>query len=385
MFISSNINPYQNFANSTFVKLENLESKKDTTSNTTQNDLTKSKNDNFNDDYKTTYASEFGFRIDEKGFFEKDLNKSAKIPLDYDINIKSLREISKQLIKLDENLNYNKIDLPKLLNSYHNTLKTINPEFENNDNSFLNRSTILNLNQGYSYTYNGTILKVYENSKELQEAKDTNKNLNILMLDNKIGDFAFNSSVENTSNNPIIKPYLSKNGEVTKSGLLLNYIYNDVKSQNEQKANFFMSPIELDFSSNVKFQKLMRGELDLKDYIDENNKEKMSFDLYLYINGVNKNTTSEDKLSVFFQQYINYQHSINMEEFANSSSIYSLYVEQTQNSFEKLKSDFNHKSDHIDLEKINTQKTLLDTQFLENRKRQANINKILHSYLNAMA
>ncbi|TXE90079.1 hypothetical protein FPD38_00140 [Campylobacter volucris] len=385
MFISSNINPYQNFANSTFVKLENLESKKDTTSNTTQNDLTKSKNDNFNDDYKTTYASEFGFRIDEKGFFEKDLNKSAKIPFDYDINIKSLREISKQLIKLDENLNYNKIDLPKLLNSYHNTLKTINPEFENNDNSFLNRSAILNLNQGYSYTYNGTILKVYENSKELQEAKDTNKNLNILMLDNKIGDFAFNSSVENTSNNPIIKPYLSKNGEVTKSGLLLNYIYNDVKSQNEQKANFFMSPIELDFSSNVKFQKLMRGELDLKDYIDENNKEKMSFDLYLYINGVNKNTTSEDKLSVFFQQYINYQHSINMEEFANSSSIYSLYVEQTQNTFEKLKSDFNHKSDHIDLEKINTQKTLLDTLFLENRKRQANINKILHSYLNAMA
>lgn len=384
MFISSNINPYQNFANSSFAKLENLEPKKDTNNNVAQNDFTKSK-ENFDNDYKITYASEFGFRIDEKGFFEKDLNKSARIPLDYDINIKSIREISKQLTKLDENLNYNKIDLPKLLNSYHNTLKTINPEFENNDNSFLNKSTILSLNQGYSYDYDGKILKVYENSKELQEAKDANKNLNTLMLDNKIGDFAFNSSVENTSNNPIIKPYLSKNGEVTKSGLLLNYIYNDVKSQNEQKANFFMSPIELDFSSNVKFQKLMRGELDPKDFIDENNKEKMSFDLYLYINGVDKKTTSEDKLSVFFQQYINYQHSINMEEFANSSSIYSLYVKQIQNSFEKLKNDFDHKSDHIDLEKINSQKAFLDTQFLENRKRQANINKILHSYLNAMA
>lgn len=384
MFISSNINPYQNFANSSFAKLENLEPKKDTTNNVAQNDFTKSK-ENFDNDYKITYASEFGFRIDEKGFFEKDLNKSAKIPFDYDINIKSIREISKQLTKLDENLNYNKIDLPKLLNSYHNTLKTINPEFENNDNSFFNKSTILSLNQGYSYDYDGKILKVYENFKELQEAKDANKNLNTLMLDNKIGDFAFNSSIENTSNNLIIKPYLSKNGEVTKSGLLLNYIYNDVKSQNEQKANFFMSPIELDFSSNVKFQKLMRGELDPKDFIDENNKEKMSFDLYLYINGVDKNTTPEDKLSIFFQQYINYQHSINMEEFANSSSIYSLYVKQTQNSFEKLKNDFNHKSDHIDLEKINTQKENLDTQFLENRKRQANINKILHSYLNAMA
>ncbi|MBF7044190.1 hypothetical protein IY888_04480, partial [Campylobacter volucris] len=89
MFISSNINPYQNFANSSFAKLENLEPKKDTANNVAQNDFTKSK-ENFDNDYKITYASEFGFRIDEKGFFEKDLNKSAKIPLDYDINIKSI-------------------------------------------------------------------------------------------------------------------------------------------------------------------------------------------------------------------------------------------------------------------------------------------------------
>lgn len=65
-------------------------------------------------DYEASYASEFGFRINEQGFFEKDLNKTAALPLDYDINIKSIREISKQLIKLDENLNYNKIDLPRL-------------------------------------------------------------------------------------------------------------------------------------------------------------------------------------------------------------------------------------------------------------------------------
>lgn len=307
------------------------------------------------------------------------------MPLDYDINIKSIREISKQLIKLDENLNYNKIDLPRLLNTYHNTLKTINHEFQKSDNNFLNKAQISELNQGYSYTYEGKILKVYENAKSLQNAKETNKNLNTLMLDNKIGDFAFNASIENTASNPIIRPYLNQQGEVSKSGLLLNYIYHDLKEQNNQKTSFFLSPIELDMSSNVNFQKLMRGQMSMQDYLSESNKEKMSFDLYLYINGVDKNNTTEDKLSVFFQQYINYQHSINMQEFANSSSIYSLYSEQISKDFEALKKEFNQNDSNIDLEKINTQKELLDTQFLENRKRQASINKILHSYLNAMA
>ncbi|WP_291950251.1 hypothetical protein [Campylobacter sp.] len=383
MFINSNISPYQNFTTHHFLKSErnNLNKIDD---DTTQGNFVNS-NSLYPNEHKITYASEFGFRIDERGFFEKDFNKSAKIPIEYDINIKSIREISKQLIKLDENLNYNKIDLPKLLNSYHNTLKTINPEFQSNNNSYLNKSQILKLNQGYSYDYDGKILKIYENSQDLLDAKDANKNLNTLMLDNKIGDFAFKLSVENTSSNLVIKPYLNKNAEVSKSGLFLNYIYNDIKEQNNNKTNFFLSPIELDYSSNMKFQKLMSGELKVDDYINENNKEKMSFDLYLYINGVDKNTTSEDKLSVFFQQYINYQHSINMQEFANSSSIYELYIGQVDKYFQNLKNDFNTKSENIDLEKINSQKENLDMQFLEHRKKQASINKILHSYLNAMA
>ncbi|WP_257942822.1 hypothetical protein UPTC15624_01461 [Campylobacter lari] len=381
MFVNSNVNPYQNFANYPFAKTGHAEEKKENTN--IKSDLLDIKGSNL--DYKVTYASEFGFRINEQGFFEKDLNKTAALPLDYDINIKSIREISKQLIKLDENLNYNKIDLPRLLNTYHNTLKTINPQFQNNDNDFLSKTQISELNQGYSYTYEGKILKVYENAKSLQNAKETNKNLNTLMLDNKIGDFAFNAGIENTASNPIIKPYLNRQGAVSKSGLLLNYIYHDLNEQNHQKANFFLSPIELDISSNVNFQKLMRGQMSIQDYLSESNKEKMSFDLYLHINGVDKNNTSEDKLSVFFQQYINYQHSINMQEFANSSSIYSLYSEQIGKDFEALKKEFNQNDSNIDLEKINTQKELLDTQFLENRKRQASINKILHSYLNAMA
>ncbi|EAK9869614.1 hypothetical protein YZ12_05990 [Campylobacter lari] len=381
MFVNSNVNPYQNFANYPFAKTGHAEEKKENTN--IKSDLLDIKGSNL--DYEASYASEFGFRINEQGFFEKDLNKTAALPLDYDINIKSIREISKQLIKLDENLNYNKIDLPRLLNTYHNTLKTINHEFQKSDNNFLNKAQISELNQGYSYTYEGKILKVYENAKSLQNAKETNKNLNTLMLDNKIGDFAFNASIENTASNPIIRPYLNRQGEVSKSGLLLNYIYHDLKEQNNQKTSFFLSPIELDMSSNVNFQKLMRGQMSMQDYLSESNKEKMSFDLYLYINGVDKNNTTEDKLSVFFQQYINYQHSINMQEFANSSSIYSLYSEQISKDFEALKKEFNQNDSNIDLEKINTQKELLDTQFLENRKRQASINKILHSYLNAMA
>ncbi|EAH6293132.1 TPA: hypothetical protein ACH55D_001363 [Campylobacter lari] len=381
MFVNSNVNPYQNFANYPFAKTGHAEEKKENTN--IKSDLLDIKGSNL--DYEASYASEFGFRINEQGFFEKDLNKTAALPLDYDINIKSIREISKQLIKLDENLNYNKIDLPRLLNTYHNTLKTINHEFQKSDNNFLNKAQISELNQGYSYTYEGKILKVYENAKSLQNAKETNKNLNTLMLDNKIGDFAFNASIENTASNPIIRPYLNQQGEVSKSGLLLNYIYHDLKEQNNQKTSFFLSPIELDMSSNVNFQKLMRGQMSMQDYLSESNKEKMSFDLYLYINGVDKNNTTEDKLSVFFQQYINYQHSINMQEFANSSSIYSLYSEQISKDFEALKKEFNQNDSNIDLEKINTQKELLDTQFLENRKRQASINKILHSYLNAMA
>ncbi|AJC86922.1 hypothetical protein [Campylobacter sp. RM16704] len=381
MFINSNINPYQNFANYPFVKNENMEQKKENIS--VKSNLFETKNSNI--DYKVTYASEFGFRIDEQGFFEKDLNKTAKIPLDYDINIKSIREISKQLIKLDESLNYNKIDLPRLLNTYHNTLRTINPQFQDNDNAFLNKSQILELNQGYSYTHEGKILKIYENINILQDAKKLNINLNTLMLDNKVGDFAFNASIENTADNPILRPYLNKQAEVSKSGLLLNYIYHDLKEQNNMKSNFFLSPIEINIVSNINFQKIMSGEIDIQDFINENNKEKMSFDLYLHINGVDKNNTSEDKLSIFFQQYVNYQHNINMDEFVNSSSIYALYSKKIAKDFEKIRDDFNQNNSNIDLQKINIQKEILDTQFLENRKKQASINKILHSYLNAMA
>lgn len=53
-----------------------------------------------------------------------------------------------------KNLNYNKIDLPYLLNSYHSSLKSINSEFLQDDNAYLSRDLISKLSSGFS-TDNG--------------------------------------------------------------------------------------------------------------------------------------------------------------------------------------------------------------------------------------
>ncbi|EAH5183265.1 hypothetical protein D8J72_08135, partial [Campylobacter jejuni] len=161
----------------------------------------------------TTYASEFGFRINEEGFFDKDLNKIANIPESYNINIKSVRSIAKELAKQDENLNYNKIDLPYLLNSYHSSLKSINSEFLQDDNAYLSRDLISKLSSGFS-TDNGEFLsqisRIYNNQEEIDLALSNITNLNTLMLDNKITNFHFDKAIENTSSNEILKPYLTK-------------------------------------------------------------------------------------------------------------------------------------------------------------------------------
>lgn len=70
----------------------------------------------------------------------------------------------------------------------------------------------------------------------------------------------------------------------------------------------------------------------------------MSFDLYLYINGVDKKTSTQDKLSVFFQQYINYQKDMDLREFANSSSIFQIYIDQNRNDFDALKNNIKTKA-----------------------------------------
>ncbi len=381
-------NPYQNLALSNPLQnsqaLNLIKDKKGSNLEENENNL-----ENLNYIFNTTsYASEFSFRIDEKGFFEKDLNKIANIPESYNINIKSVRNIAKELTRQDATLNYNKIDLPYLLNSYYSSLKSVNLEFSENDNANLSRDMISKFATGFS-TENGEFLgkisRIYNNQEELNSALNKTLSLNTLMLDNKITNFHFDRALNNTSSNEILKPYLTKNAEVSKSGLLMNFIYHDIKTQNDNELNFFMKPASLDLNAHANFQKILRGEMDIKDYIKQQNEQKMSFDLYLYVNGVDKKTASQDKLSVFFQQYVNYQKDMDLREFANSSSIFQIYIDENHSEFNSLKEEY--QSQNKDLEKLDNANNMRSSSienFLDRRQKQANLNKILNSYLSVL-
>ncbi|TKX29148.1 hypothetical protein [Campylobacter estrildidarum] len=335
-----------------------------------------------------TYASEFGFRTDQEGFFDKDLNKISNIPESYNIHIKSVRSIAKELTKQDENLNYNKIDLPYILNSYYSSLKSINSEFQQEDNANLSRNEISKLSAGFSTQsgeFLGEISRIYNNQEELNSVLNKNTNLNTLMLDNKIVNFHFDKALNNTSSNEILKPYLTKNSEVSKSGLLINFIYHDIKTQNDNEFSFFMKPETLDLGSHQNLQKILKGEMDIEDYIKQNNEKKMSFDLYLYVNGIDKKTTSRDKLSVFYQQYINYQKDMDLREFANSSSIFQIYIDQVKNDFNELKEEYKNQSQDVSrLDEASAIRSNSIDHFLDRRQKQANLNKILNSYMSVM-
>ncbi|ELQ2625337.1 hypothetical protein QTC88_000907 [Campylobacter coli] len=381
-------NPYQNLALSNPLQnsqaLNLIKDKKGSNLEENENNL-----ENLNYIFNTTsYASEFSFRIDEKGFFEKDLNKIANIPESYNINIKSVRNIAKELTRQDATLNYNKIDLPYLLNSYYSSLKSVNLEFSENDNANLSRDMISKFATGFS-TENGEFLgkisRIYNNQEELNSALNKTLSLNTLMLDNKITNFHFDRALNNTSSNEILKPYLTKNAEVSKSGILMNFIYHDIKTQNDNELNFFMKPASLDLNAHTNFQKILRGEMDIKDYIKQQNEQKMSFDLYLYVNGVDKKTASQDKLSVFFQQYVNYQKDMDLREFANSSSIFQIYIDENHSEFNSLKEEY--QSQNKDLEKLDNANNMRSSSienFLDRRQKQANLNKILNSYLSVL-
>lgn len=336
----------------------------------------------------TSYASEFGFRIDEQGFFDKDLNKIANLPESYDINIKSVRSIAKEFMKQEENINYNKMDLPYMLNRYYSALKSLNAEFQTQDNENLNRSEIAKFVRGYS-TNNGEFLgeinRIYQNAEELEKAKAQNTGLNTLMLDNKIVDFGFDKALTNTSNNQILKPYLTREGEVSKSGLLMNFIYQDLKDKNESELQFFMKPASLDLISHKNLYNILEGKENIDDFLKQNNEQRMSFDLYLYVNGVDKNTTSQDKLSVFYQQYINYEKDLDLRDFTNSSSIFELYTQKIKQEFNEMREDYKTQSeDKQRIENANLERDSSVEKFLNRRQRQMSLNKILNSYLNVM-
>ncbi|EJB0545520.1 hypothetical protein NWZ80_000349, partial [Campylobacter jejuni] len=96
-------------------------------------------------------------------------------------------------------------------------------------------------------------------------------------------------------------------------------------------------------------------------------------------------TSTQDKLSVFFQQYINYQKDMDLREFANSSSIFQIYIDQNRNDFDALKKQYQNQSqDTQRLEEANQLRSSSIENFLDRRQKQANINKILNSYMSVM-
>lgn len=345
--------------------------------------------ENLNVIFKTTYASEFGFRVDEEGFFEKDLNKMSKLPSSYSIHISTARALAKELTKKDENLKPDKIDLPQLLNEHYNALKAINPTFKSEDNALLTRSEISKLTWGFSTqdgNFEGKISRLYSDGAQLNKAKNELVGLNTHFLDNKITSFQLDKALNDTANNAVLKPYLTKNSELSKSGVLANFAYWNLKEQNDSELNFFMKPVSLDSSAHKNLYKILSGELKTEDFIKESNEEKMSFDLYLYVNGVDKKTTPQDKLSVFFQQYVNYQKTMDLKEFTNSSSIYRLYSDAVAEDFAKMRGDFEkQKGEEGDLAKINTEREQNRQDFLSHRQKQAKLNQILSSYFSVMS
>lgn len=381
----NSVNPYQNLALSHTSQNAILDSGRKGSPVSLENDEPRPLPLNLS---RNTYASEFGFRIDERGFFEKDLNQIANLPESYGISIGSIRSIVKEFMKQEENNDYRKMDLPYMLNLYYSSLKSLNPEFQTGDNENLNRSAIAKFARGYS-TSNGEFLgemnRIYQDAEDLNRAKAQNVGLNTLMLDNKVVDFGFDKALKNTSSNEILKPYITEEGAVSKSGLLINFIYQDLKDKNERQLQFFMKPLNLDLDSHENLYKILNGKEDIEDFLRQNNKQRMSFDLYLYVNGVDKNTTSQDKLSVFFQQYVNYDRDLDLREFTTLSSIFELYMEKVKKEFNEIKKDYEIQSTNRErLENASLKRDSSVKDFLDRRQKQMNLNKILSSYLNIM-
>ncbi|EHR0429466.1 hypothetical protein KS854_000907, partial [Campylobacter jejuni] len=69
----------------------------------------------------------------------------------------------------------------------------------------------------------------------------------------------------------------------------------------------------------------------------------------------------------------------------NSSSIFQIYIDQTRNDFDAFKKQYQNQSqDTQRLEEVNQLRSNSIENFLDRRQKQANINKILNSYMSVM-
>lgn len=330
----------------------------------------------------TSFMSEFGFRINERGIFDKEFNKAANLPESYEINIKSVQSIAKVLAN-DES-SASKLDMPELISRYFSTLRSVEGEFASADNASLSRGEIASLNQGFSTQsgeFDGIINRIYANTAQLKQARIDNKNLNPLGLDNKIIDFSFNSAIKNTANNEFIKPYINKSGEVSKSGLLMNFIYENAK----KPSMLFVDALNLSFADHQKFYQMLDDENSLKNFISEQNKGGMSFDFYLYTQGINKEAISDERLLAAYQQYLTSVKKANIDNFASQSSIYQLYTQILMGKFNTMQSDYDTQSKSEVLTLANEMRTKSAEGFAQARQRQASRETIIKSYKSIMA
>lgn len=330
----------------------------------------------------TSFMSEFGFRINERGIFDKEFNKAANLPESYEINIKSVQSIAKVLAN-DES-SASKLDMPELISRYFSTLRSVEGEFASADNASLSRGEIASLNQGFSTQsgeFDGIINRIYADTAQLKQARIDNKNLNPLGLDNKIIDFSFNSAIKNTANNEFIKPYINKSGEVSKSGLLMNFIYENAK----KPSMLFVDALNLSFADHQKFYQMLDDENSLKNFISEQNKGGMSFDFYLYTQGINKEAISDERLLAAYQQYLTSVKKANIDNFASQSSIYQLYTQILMGKFNTMQSDYDTQSKSEVLALANEMRTKSAEGFAQARQRQASRETIIKSYKNIMA
>lgn len=330
----------------------------------------------------TSFMSEFGFRINERGIFDKEFNKAANLPESYEINIKSVQSIAKVLAN-DES-SASKLDMPELISRYFSTLRSVEGEFASADNASLSRGEIASLNQGFSTQsgeFDGIINRIYADTAQLKQARIDNKNLNPLGLDNKIIDFSFNSAIKNTANNEFIKPYINKSGEVSKSGLLMNFIYENAK----KPSMLFVDALNLSFADHQKFYQMLDDENSLKNFISEQNQGGMSFDFYLYTQGINKEAISDERLLAAYQQYLTSVKKANIDNFANQSSIYQLYTQILMGKFNTIQSDYDTQSKSEVLALANEMRTKSAEGFAQARQRQASRETIIKSYKSIMA
>ena len=330
----------------------------------------------------TSFMSEFGFRINERGIFDKEFNKAANLPESYEINIKSVQSIAKVLAN-DES-SASKLDMPELISRYFSTLRSVEGEFASADNASLSRGEIASLNQGFSTQsgeFDGIINRIYANTAQLKQARIDNKNLNPLGLDNKIIDFSFNSAIKNTANNEFIKPYINKSGEVSKSGLLMNFIYENAK----KPSMLFVDALNLNLADHQKFYQMLDDENSLKNFISEQNKGGMSFDFYLYTQGINKEAISDERLLAAYQQYLTSVKKANIDNFASQSSIYQLYTQILMEKFNTMQSDYDTQSKSEVLALANEMRTKSAEGFAQARQRQASRETIIKSYKSIMA